>query len=56
MRKRGPAPSGFLRGHVLPSLCVVVFYCLLQVFDFTERTYPIRENFRFLAHLFNLTS
>jgi hypothetical protein len=56
MRKRGPAPSGFIRGHVLPSLCVVVFYCLLQVFDFTERTYPIRENFRFLAHLFNLTS
>ncbi len=56
MRKRGPATSGFFRGHVVPTVCVVLFYCLLHVFDYTERTYPITEHFRFLAHLFNLTT
>lgn len=55
MRKRGPAPSGFIRGHLLPAFCVVVFYCLLHVFDYTDRAYPITEHFRFVAHLFNLT-
>jgi hypothetical protein len=54
LRKRGPAPTGFLRGRVMPAFCVVLFYCLLHVFDYTERTYPITEHFRFLAHLFNL--
>lgn len=55
MRKRGPAPSGFLRGRVVPAFCVILFYCMLHVFDNTERAYPITEHFRFLAHLFNLT-
>ena len=55
LRKRGPAPSGFLRARVVPTFCVVLFYCLLHVFDYTERVYPINEHFRFLAHLFNLT-
>jgi len=55
MRKRGPAAPGFLRGRVVPAFCVVLFYCVLHVFDYTERTYPITEHFRFLAHLFNLT-
>jgi hypothetical protein len=54
MRKRGPAPSGFFRGHVVPAFCVALFYCLLHIFDYPERTYPIWEHFRFLAHLFNL--
>jgi hypothetical protein len=54
MRKRGPAPGGFLRGRVVPAFCVILFYCLLHVFDYTERAYPITEHFRFLAHLFNL--
>jgi hypothetical protein len=54
MRKRGPAPSGFFRGHVVPVFCVVLFYCLLHVFDYTERTYPVTEHLRFFAHLFNL--
>ena len=55
MRKRGPAVSGFVRGHVVPAVCVILFYCLLHVFDYTERDYPITEHFRFLAHLFNLS-
>jgi hypothetical protein len=56
MRKRGPAHKGFFRGHIVPVFCVVLFYCLLHVFDYTERTYPITEHFRFLAHLFNLNT
>ena len=55
MRKRSPAPSGVFRARVVPAFCVVLFYCLLHVFDYTERDYPITEHFRFLAHLFNLT-
>jgi hypothetical protein len=55
LRKRRPPPSGFFRGHVVPALCVSLFYCLLSIFDYTERTYPISEHFRFFAHLFNLT-
>jgi hypothetical protein len=55
MRKRRPPPPGFIRGRVVPVFCVVMFYCLLHVFDYTERAYPIKEHFRYLAHLFNLT-
>ena len=55
LRKRGPAPTGFFRGRVVPVFCVALFYCLLHVFDYTERVYPITEHFRFLARLFNLT-
>jgi hypothetical protein len=56
LRRRRPPPPGFFRGHVVPTFCVALFYCLLNIFDYTERTYPISEHFRFLAHLFNLTT
>ena len=55
-RKRGPKPSGFVRRRVVPAFCVGLFYCLLNIFNYTERTYPITEHFRFFAHLFNLTT
>jgi hypothetical protein len=54
LRPRGPVPSGFIRGQLLPSFCVVFIYCLLDVFGSTERNYPLTEHFRFFAHLFNL--
>lgn len=54
LRRRHPPHPGFFRGRVVPAFCVSLFYCLLHIFDYTERTYPIREHFRFLAHLFNL--
>jgi len=54
LRRRGPAPSGFIRGQLLPSFCVVFVYCLLDVFGATERNYPLVEHFRFFARLFNL--
>jgi hypothetical protein len=54
LRRRGPAPKGFIRGQLWPSFCVGIFYCLLDVFGSTERNYPLTAHFRFLAHLFNL--
>jgi hypothetical protein len=54
LRKRTPAPEGFVRGQLLPSVSVVFFYCLLDVFGSTERNFPLIEHFRFLAHLFNI--
>jgi hypothetical protein len=54
LRRRGPVPSGFIRGQVLPSFWVVLVYCLLDVFGSTERNYPLIEHFRFFAHLFNM--
>ncbi|HYB60755.1 MAG TPA: hypothetical protein VEH50_04680 [Methylomirabilota bacterium] len=54
LRHRAPAPKGFLRGQLWPSFCVGLFYCLLEVFDSTERNCPLAVHFRFLAHLFNL--
>ena len=56
LRKRRPIPTGWVRGRLVPSLTVALFYCLLRIFSDTSRTYPIHEHFRFLAHLFNLTS
>jgi hypothetical protein len=52
LRKRGPRPTGFVRGRVLPAFSVGMFYCLLDVFGSTERNYPLIEHLRFLASLF----
>jgi len=54
LRHRKPAQPGFIRGQLWPSFLVALFYCLLKVFDSTERIYPLMEHFRFLAHLFNV--
>lgn len=54
LRRKAAPPAGFLRAHVWPALCVTLFYCLLHIFDSTERVYPLVEHFRFLGHLFNL--
>jgi hypothetical protein len=35
-------------------LGVVVFFCLLQIFDDTGRTFPISAHFAFLLHLFRI--
>jgi len=55
LRRRDPAPKGFLRGQLWPSMCVGFFYCLLFVFSGTEqRIYPLTVHFRFFLRLFNL--
>jgi hypothetical protein len=52
LRRRGPRRTGFLRGQVMPALGVCFFYCLLNVFDAEERSYPLIEHLRFLASMF----
>ncbi|MGC2719371.1 MAG: hypothetical protein WA209_07265 [Candidatus Acidiferrales bacterium] len=54
IREHKPIAPGWVRGRALPCLAVTSFYCLLHIFCDPSRTYPIREHFRFLAHLFNL--
>ena len=54
LRKKRPKPAGFLRSQLWPSISVVLFYCLLDVFGSTERNYPLVEHFRFFAHLFSI--
>jgi hypothetical protein len=52
LRKRGPAPEGFLRGHLFPAMIVGLFYSLLNIFGSTQGLYPLGEHFRFLGRLF----
>ena len=54
---RKPRPrSGWLRGKIVPAFCVLVFFCVLHIFDYVDRTYPLYEHLRFLFHLFNVVS
>ncbi len=52
LRERGPRPTGFLRGHLLPVTWVCLFYCVLNVFVTDERVYPFVEYVKYLASLF----
>jgi hypothetical protein len=57
VRKRGPRSTDWFRGRFVPAFCVISFFCIFSVFDYTDNNrYPIQECFRFLAHLFNLVS
>jgi len=56
MRERNTENLNWIRVHLIPALCVSSFFCVLRVFDYTFKRYPISESFRFLAHLFNLVS
>jgi|SRR5208282_5475553 len=55
-RERKIKDSSWFRGRLIPVLSVSSFYCVLSIFGHPEKRYPIREGFRFLAHLFNLAS
>ncbi len=50
-RRKSPHTPGWIRDRLWPSLGVGLFFCLLQVFDSTARTTPIRDHFLFLANL-----
>ncbi len=54
LRSRNAVPQSphWFRDRILPSMSVALFYCFLNIFDDSARTYPIREHFSFLAHLF----
>src|SRR5271166_1331047 len=47
MRQRKTQNIGWIRGRLVPPLCVSAFFCLLRVFDYTYKRYPIEESFRF---------
>lgn len=49
-RRRSHAPS-WIRDRLWPPLSVGLFFCLLQVFDTTARTTPIRDHLLFLVNL-----
>lgn len=50
-RRSGSASVNWFRRTVVPTFCVVGFYCVLRIFDYPGRTYPITEHFRFCANL-----
>jgi hypothetical protein len=52
LRKRGPRPTGMFRGRLLPAFGVGFFYCMLSVFEISERSYPLIEHLKYLASLF----
>jgi len=47
--------NGWIRGRLVPALCVIVFFCVLHIFDDDMGKYPLGEHFRFLANLLHLT-
>jgi hypothetical protein len=51
--KDDPSRS-WLRRRLAPALCVTGFYCLIHVFDDTNRTYGLREHLVFVGRLFGL--
>jgi len=53
MRQRKKRPNqGWIRGQLVPSFGVALFFCVLHIFDDAGRTYTLRDHFRFLFHLF----
>jgi hypothetical protein len=56
MRRRRKDPEiGWIRGQLLPSLGVVVFYCILEVFNVdTYSQEPLTHRFGLLLYLFGL--
>jgi len=53
--RRGIADAGWLRGKVLPVARVLLFFCILEVFDDENRTYSLPQHFALLLHLFGVT-
>lgn len=49
-----PKRSGWIRGKLIPALCVIGFFCVLYVFDNDVGFYPPAAHFRFVGHLLNL--
>lgn len=56
MREKKNEHTGGIAGRILTPVFVSGFFCVLRVFDYTYKRYPITESFRFLGHLFNLVS
>jgi D-alanyl-lipoteichoic acid acyltransferase DltB (MBOAT superfamily) len=51
-KRRNDGSHSWWRRRAAPVLCVSGFYCLLHIFDDTNRTYGLREHFVFAGRLF----
>jgi hypothetical protein len=52
LRRRRIRPSGFLRGQLVPSCGVALFYVLSGVFLNEDRVYSLAETFKYFLSLF----
>jgi len=52
--RRDVADAGWMRGKVLPVARVLLFFCILEVFDDESRTHTLPQHFALLFHLFGL--
>jgi hypothetical protein len=52
LRKRGPRPAGFIRGSLLPSVGVCIFYTIVLVFSSASRVFSVMETLKYFASLF----
>jgi hypothetical protein len=57
LRAKRPDPNaGWLRGRLLPSLGVMLFYCMLSFFDGTEIHAPLAQHFAFLSQVLGVSA
>ena len=47
-----PRKDGWLRGRLIPAVCVIAFFCFLYIFDNDVGKYAPDAHFRYLANLF----
>lgn len=52
--RNAPRRTGWIRGRLVPTVCVIGFFCLLYVFDNDVGLYPPAAHFRFFGHLLHL--
>lgn len=53
-KKRPPEDFSRLKRRVVKPVVVIVFYCLLSIFDDPDRTLVLTDHFSFLLRLFNI--
>jgi hypothetical protein len=53
-QRKDDRSHSWLRRRLVPILCVSAFYCVMRVFDDSNRTYGLREHFIFVGRLFGL--
>jgi len=53
-QRKDDRSHSWLRRRLVPILCVSAFYCVMRIFDDSNRTYGLREHFIFVGRLFGL--
>jgi hypothetical protein len=54
--RKGIAEAGWLYSTLLPCARVLLFFCVLEVFDDEGRTYSLAQHFALLFHLFGVNA